>query len=168
MIFAALTLAGVMAATPNTPTKGPQVPVGALSVPHDFRSLSALDAVASHRITIADALASMDPQTTSAPIGIAVRIVQPVPSCNAPGAEGITYVAQAVNALVVSNAERHGSTPATSYRAANVWGLLTSYALTDWIFYRVTRHAPCPVREIGWGVLGASAMFDATQTEFPK
>jgi hypothetical protein len=81
----------------------------------------------------------------------------------------IVYGTQIFNALVVSNAVNKGSHGVTIFGTSRtVWPYLGELGVEDFVVRNITRRWSCKERSLVQGALGASALNNAANTEFPR
>ena len=92
------------------------------------------------------------------------------PNCAAAKAVGLAAVAaQIANAIVVSNAVRHGSQAASFFGSSRSAGTyVVEFAVEDVVALFATRRAACVTKAAVAGALGVSAGINAANTGFPR
>ncbi len=125
------------------------------------------DAVIGIRIPLGQAPA------TPAPTVVASANLQPSLSseptqCTAKATQIFAYASQGVNAFVTSNARNQGSLPGTWYASTrSAVGNMAQYAIVDFLIGKLTHHWSCASRSLIYFGLGASALNNASMTQFP-
>ena len=94
----------------------------------------------------------------------------PGPGCTAAKVVGFAAVAaQIANAIVVSNAVRHGSQAASFFGSSRGAGTyVAEFAVEDVVALFATRRAACVTQTAVYGALGVSAVINAANTGFPR